>query len=109
MRDTPLTRRILSHIRSACNPGAPCAHFDTATGMDDCDPDTLLRHVRRLRDEGLLQIIDVEAGRDGTIRTLHVRGLTPEGEQVLDSSCEEPPLDGDGARTVSRRRRDEER
>jgi len=96
MRDTPLTRRILSHIRNACNPGAPCAHFDTTTGLDDCDPDAVLRHVRRLRDEGLLQIIDVEAGRDGTVRALHVRGLTPEGEQVLDSSYKEIPLDEEG-------------
>ena len=109
MRDTPLTRRILSHIRNACNPGAPCAHFDTTTGLDDCDPDAVLRHVRRLRDEGLLQIIDVEAGRDGTIRTLHVRGLTPEGEQMLDASKEAERLDGNEPTLVSRRRSKEGR
>lgn len=84
MRDLVLTRGILHYIQRGCKPGAPCVQFNTATRMNDYDPRVVLQHVCKLREEGLLQVIDVDVGRDGQVVAIFVRGLTAEGEQVLE-------------------------
>lgn len=85
MRDPILTRGILQHIRRGCQPGAPCVQFDTATRVGGYDPNAVLQHVRELREEGLLQVIDVDTGQNGQVVAIFVRGLTAEGERVLEA------------------------
>jgi hypothetical protein len=60
--------------------------FDTATPLGSHEPETVLHRVRQLREEGLLEVIDVETSDDGRDVAIAVRGLTPEGEDLLQES-----------------------
>lgn len=60
--EASLTRRILGYINNKCEPGMSCVRFDTATRLGDYDPETVPRHVSRLREDGLLRVIEVKTG-----------------------------------------------
>lgn len=85
-RDTGLTHQILRHIRNERDPGAPCVQFDTSTRIGDHDPEIVLRHVSRLREEGLLEVIEVEVDARERPVEISVRGITAKGEDLLEAS-----------------------
>lgn len=84
--DASLTQQILRRVKSKQVPGAPCARFDTSTSIGGHDPETVLRRVVCLREDGLLRAIDVKTGANDQPVEVSVRGLTFEGEQLLRTS-----------------------
>lgn len=85
-RDAGLTRRILRHVKNERDPGAPCVRFDTSTRIGDHDPETVLHHVYQLREEGLLEVIEIETDARERPVEISVRGITAEGEDLLEAS-----------------------
>lgn len=58
--------------------------FDTSTCIGEHDPEDVLQHVRQLREEGLLEMVEVETDPHDEIVAATIRGLTPEGENLLE-------------------------
>lgn len=78
-----LRRHILEYIKGETDPECLPVRFGPATQIGSYDPDRVLYQVRQMREEGYLEVMDVEMSPEGELIEVTVRGLTSKGEDLL--------------------------